>query len=156
MIVYDIAIIEKTIHFYKKTIVAPLQVEDSLQRSYTVFLIKMNSFLNYLYFWNILVEWLQRYKAKKKRIVSRAIFFFKNRCGRAAFYFNFYSAENRCGNFFIEEIPEMESRLIKLANITGNGPQRRSETTWSLPIMMLRNWKSIFFSFYFLESNKKK
>ena len=49
----------------------------------------------------------------------------------------------------------MESRINKLANITGNGPQRPSETTWSLPIMMLRNWKSVFFSFSFLESNKK-
>ena len=38
----------------------------------------------------------------------------------------------------------MESRINKLANITGNGPQRPSETTWSLPIMMLRNWKSVF------------
>ena len=91
---------------------------------------------------------------KKKRIVSRH--FFKNRCGRAAFCFNFYSTENRFGNFFIKEIPEMESRINKLANITGNGPQRPSETTWSLPIMMLRNWKSFFFSFSFLETNKKK
>ena len=49
----------------------------------------------------------------------------------------------------------MELRINKLANITGNGPQRPSETTWSLPIMMLRNWKSVFFSFSFLESNKK-
>ena len=50
----------------------------------------------------------------------------------------------------------MESRINKLANITGNGPQRPSETTWSLPIMMLRNWKSVgFFSFSFLESNEK-
>ena len=47
----------------------------------------------------------------------------------------------------------MESRINKLANITGNGPQLPSETTWSLPIMILRNWKSVFFSF--LESNKK-
>ena len=47
----------------------------------------------------------------------------------------------------------MESRINKLANITGNGPQCPSETTWSLSIMMLRNWKSIFF--FFLESNKK-
>ena len=43
----------------------------------------------------------------------------------------------------IKEIPEMESRINKLANITGNGPQRPSETTWSLPIMMLRNWKNV-------------
>ena len=49
----------------------------------------------------------------------------------------------------------MESRINKLANITGNGPQRPSETTWLLPMMMLRNWKSVFFSFSFLESNKK-
>ena len=56
----------------------------------------------------------------------------------------------------IEEIPEMESRINKLANITGNGPQLPSETTWLLPIMMLRNWKSVFFSLSFLESNKKK
>ena len=97
-----------------------------------------------------------QFKAKKKRGLFLGSFFKKNRCGRAAFYFNFYSAENRCRNFFIEEIPEMESRINKLANITGNGPQRPSETTWSLPIMMLRNWKSVFFSFSFLESNKKK
>ena len=58
-------------------------------------------------------------------------------------------------DLFFEEISEMESRINKLANITGNGPQRPSETTWSLPIMMLRNWKSVFFSFSFLESNKK-
>ena len=50
----------------------------------------------------------------------------------------------------------MESRINKLANITGNGPQRPSETTWSLQIMMLRHWKSVFFSFSFLKSNKKK
>ena len=49
----------------------------------------------------------------------------------------------------------MESRINKLANITGNGPQRLSETTWLLPIMMLGNWKSVFFSFSILESNKK-
>ena len=49
----------------------------------------------------------------------------------------------------------MELRINKLANITGNGPQLPSETTGSLPIMMLRNWKSGFFSFSFLESNKK-
>ena len=50
----------------------------------------------------------------------------------------------------------MESRINKLANIAGNGLQRPSETTWSLPIMMLRNRKSVFLSFSFLESNKKK
>ena len=33
-------------------------------------------------------------KAKKKEDCFGAIFL-KNRCGRAAFYFNFYSAENR-------------------------------------------------------------
>ena len=55
---------------------------------------------------------------------------------------------------FIEEIPEMDSRINKLPNITGNGPQRPSETTWSLPIMMFRNWKSVCF-FSFSESNKK-
>ena len=49
----------------------------------------------------------------------------------------------------------MELRIDKLANITGNGPQRASETTWSLPLMVLRNWKNVFFSFSFLESNKK-
>ena len=49
----------------------------------------------------------------------------------------------------------MESRINKLAKITGNGPQRPSKTTWSLPIMMLRNWKSVVVFFSFLESNKK-
>ena len=46
------------------------------------------------------------------------------------------------------------SRINKLANITGNGPQCPSETTWSLPIMMLRNWKSVFF-FFFKKAIKK-
>ena len=51
----------------------------------------------------------------------------------------------------------MESRINKLVNITGNGPQRPSETTWSLPIMMLRKLeKRVFFSLSFLEINKKK
>ena len=51
----------------------------------------------------------------------------------------------------------MDSRINKLANFTDKfGPQRTSETTWSLPIMMLRNWKSVFFSFSSLESNEKK
>ena len=43
-------------------------------------------------------------KAKKKNIALFLGPFLKkkkkNRCGRAAFYFNSYSAENRCGNFF--------------------------------------------------------
>ena len=51
----------------------------------------------------------------------------------------------------------MESRINKLVNITGNGPQRPSETTWSLPIMMLRKLeKRGVFSLSFLEINKKK
>ena len=41
----------------------------------------------------------------------------------------------------------MESIINKLVNITGNGPQRPSENTWPLPIMMLRNWKAFSFSF---------
>ena len=39
--------------------------------------------------------------AKKKRIVSRAIFL-KTDAAEQLFYFNFYSAENRCGYFFFE------------------------------------------------------
>ena len=50
----------------------------------------------------------------------------------------------------------MELRINKLAKITGNGPQRLSETTWSLPIRMLKIGKAFFFfSFSFLESKKK-
>ena len=88
-------------------------------------------------------------RLKNKRIVSRAIFFFQTDAAGWLFILIFYSAENGCGNFFIKEILEMESRINKQANITGNGPQRPNETTWSLPIMMLRNWKSVFFFFFF-------
>ena len=60
------------------------------------------------------------------------------------------------GGKFRPVTPEMESRINKLANITDNGPQCPSETTWSLPIMMLRNWKSFFFFlFLFYKAIKK-
>ena len=51
-------------------------------------------------------------------------------------------------------IPEMESRINKLPNITCNGPQLPSETAWSLQITML-SFEMRLFCFLFLESNKK-
>ena len=97
------------------------------------------------------------FKLKKKEDCFSGHFFLKTDAAGRLFILIFIQQKTDAGTFFIKEIPEMESRINKLANITGNGPQHPCETKWSLPIMMLRNWKSVFFSsFSFLESNKKK
>ena len=92
----------------------------------------------------------------KKRGLFLGPFFFKTDAAGRLFILIFIQQKTDVGTFLSRDIPEMESRINKLANITDNRPQRPSETTWSLPIMMLRNWKSVFFSFSFSESNKKK
>ena len=85
----------------------------------------------------------------KKRGLFLGPFFLKTDAAGRLFILIYIQQKTDAGTFLSREIPEMESRINKLANITGNGPQPPSETTWSLPIMMLRNWKSVFFFFFF-------
>ena len=92
-------------------------------------------------------------KAKKNMELFLRPFFKKNRCGRVGF--NFIQAKNIYGNSFFQNSeryflkavlvplfhrtlkPEMVARINKQRDITRNGPQRPSGSTWLLPLKIV-------------------